>query len=330
MSRRAIWAVSFVVVIGLSFSMGWVVRECESRRPPTAREIVERDAASMPAGFIVDGLHGVDLSGLDDKRRRLALDLMNRIPCLASAGGVSVARCRRDAPGCVTSQRMADFIIDKVRRGMGKDEIIIALYDKALNEDRMRPRLSDNVTGLQLEGLPFSGSKDAVVTVVLMYDYTGPISRKALEKADQLLSIFPKEVKIVYWPWPMTRIRAGAERAAQVALAAGNLGGFDKIHALLVQNNGLAGDQELADYAEKTVMPSLIDETNSEKVIKRLETLMRAIDNLGIEYPPVFFVQGRRIAGPVPDSCFLMDVVQEELVRTVRAEYRNLEERIAP
>lgn len=330
-SRSAVLALALMAAMAFGFLMGFCLyRGCGKSLTKTSREIAERDAASLPAGFIVQDMNGVDLSGLDDKHRLIAIDLLNRVPCLASAGLISVARCRRDAPSCITSQRMADFIIDKVRKGMGEEEILIALYNKALNEDRVRPKLNDNVTNLQLEGLPFVGPKDAPVTVVLLYDYTGPISQKALREADQLMRLFPIAVRVVYWPWPMTKIRAGAERAAQVALAAGDLGGFDKVHVLLMQNNGSAGDQELADYAEKTAMPSLVDEANSEKVIKRLEALMRTIENLGIEYPPVFFVQGRRISGPVPTVCFLMDVVQEALSNTVRSEYQGLEERIAP
>lgn len=328
--RSALLAGGLIVLMALSFLMGWAIRGCRGKGPSAPREIAERDAASLPAGFIVRDLNGVDFSGLNDKQRLMALDLMNRVPCLASAGGISVARCRRDAPSCVTSQRMADFIIDKIRKGMRKEEILIALYDKALNEDRVRPKLSENVTDLKLDGLPQMGPNDAPVTVVLLYDYTGPISRKALQSADQLTRMFPKEIRIVYWPWPLTRIRVGAERAAQAALAAGNLGGFDKVHSLLVQNNGAAGDQELADYAEKAGMPSLVDEANSEKVIKRLETLTHTIDNLGIEYPPVFFVQGRRISGPVPTVCFLMDVVQDALSKSARSEYQTIEERISP
>jgi hypothetical protein len=97
-----------------------------------------------------------------------------------------------------------------------------------------------------------------------------------------------------------------------------------------VRNEGRSGDTELNEYAEKAAMPSLIDETNSEKVIKKLESLENAIKNLGIDYPPVFFVQGRRITGPVPGVCFLMDAVQAAMSKSVQSEYRNLEERIAP
>lgn len=316
------------VGMAVCFVFGWWARGCGAKDETPAERMARRDAEALPAGFIVSDIPGVDFSGLDDRQRLVALDLMNRIPCLAAAGGMSVARCRRDVPQCVTSQRMADFIIDKVRRGMDRDAIFVAVYDKALDEDSVRPKISGKATNLDVDNLAKTGS--GPVTVVVMYDYTSQISLKAIQSAEELLKLYGDKVKLVYWPFPMENLRPGSERAARIALAADNLGGFEKIHKLLAGAEGKASDAEIAAWAEQQQLPSLADEINSERVVQRLKTLTARAGNAGVEFPPVFFVQGRKITGPVPGACFLADAVQTAIAESVRAEYHGIEERIAP
>lgn len=312
----------------MGFVLGFFTRNCGSRATD-APENIRLEPSSPPVGLIKE-MNGVDLSQLSPQQQKTALELLNEIPCLASAGTMSIARCRRDIPDCVTSQRMADFIIDKVIKGYKKEDIIVALYDKALKERRVKTTLREERVNLPVDGLPFLGSPTAPVTVFLYFDYEGAISRKALASAEKLLNFYPDKVKVVYCPMPFSRTMEDARTAARIAIASGNMGGFSKVHELLIKNDGKAGEEEMAYYAENSGLAKLIEEANSQKVFSLVSNLESALSSLGVGLPPVFFVQGRRVEGSVPELCFLVDAVQQEFARAIRAEYRSIEERIAP
>lgn len=323
---RIVFAALALVLLG--FVMGFFIRNC-AKKDLESPDTAKLEPSSPPVGLIKE-INGVDLSQLTPQQQKTALEILNEIPCLASAGTMSIARCRRDVPDCVTSQRMADFIIDRILKGYKKEEVIVALYDKALKERRAKTELKEERVKVPMEGLPFLGSSNASVTVFLYFDYEGAISRKALESAEKLINFYPDKVKVVYCPMPFSRTREDARAAARIALASANLGGFQKVHELLLKNDGKAGEDELAYYAENSGLSGLIEEASSQKVINLVSNLESVLASLGMGLPPVFFVQGRRVEGPVPELCFLMDAVQQELALAVRAKYRSIEERIAP
>lgn len=319
------WSVGLVVLgflIGVSVK-NWGKTDTDT---PESRKL---EASAPPVGLIKE-MNGVNLFQLTPQQQKIVLEILNEIPCLASAGTMSIARCRRDVPDCIVSQRMADFVIDKAIKGYKKEDIIVALYDKALKERRVKTTLDEGRVELPIEGLPFIGSPNAPVTVFLYFDYEGAISRKALTSAEKLINFYPDKVKVVYCPMPFSRTREEADMAARIAIASANLGGFQNVHELLLKNDGKAGAEEIAYYAENSGLANLIEESSSQRVIALISSLESALGALGVGLPPVFFVQGRRVDGPVPELCFLVDAVQQEFAFVVRTEYRSIEERIAP
>ncbi len=72
--------------------------------------------AQDESGFYSQGLEGVDLSGLTEEQKGLALKVLNETDCTCGCG-MRVAQCRVDDQACPRSPTLARAIVDAVRRG---------------------------------------------------------------------------------------------------------------------------------------------------------------------------------------------------------------------
>jgi len=286
----------------------------------------------LPFGAVTDGIKGVDFSGLDANQERLALRLLNIAACLASDGMVSVARCRRDVPHCVTSQRMADFIVHKVKQGEEEEVILSRLYEKAVKEGGAIAVLGEDVADIPDADLPRLGPKDAPVGITFFYDYTSAISRLAWDKLAELRHLYPERVRFMFWPLPRSRMDERAEKAARVALAAHRLKKFDVVHSLLMNSEGSIEDGRLDDFTRQAGLePGVLNgEAVAPPVRSQMKKLNKLADQMGLHYPPIIFVQGKRIKGAVPGACLLVGSVQQAVAEAITAEYDEISRKIAP
>ena len=68
---------------------------------------------------------------------------------------------------------------------------------------------------------PVKGPRDAPVTIVEFSDFQCPGCKTYQGLLNQVLQLYPKEVKLVYKEFPLADIHANAVNAAKAALAAG-------------------------------------------------------------------------------------------------------------
>ncbi|GEM_PF-3258823 len=327
------WLIAALIITIVSFTVGGIVGYYRAEKNKKRNERIEHPSQNpYPFGVVTSGLKGVDLSGLDEEQETRVVNLLNVVLCLASNERMSVARCRRDVPHCVTSQRMADYIVDGVIKGLEDEVILTRLYGKAFKEGGAMANLENEKVYLLHENLPSLGPPDAPVAVTLFYDYTSGFSHQAWEKVIAMYHLYPKRVRVVFWPCPRSRLDPKAEKAARVALAAHRLGKFDVIHPLLMESKGEIEDGKLDGFTEEAGLEpeSLNQEAISPEVRSRVKTLQSRCLKLGIGCYPAIFVAGRRITGAIPETCMLVGAVQQALAETVTEEYEQLASRIAP
>ena len=317
---------SVVLVVLL---IGLFIRKCGTKEPQKESETIQK---LLPFGAVVEGLKGVDLSGIQPDQKVQVLYLLNVANCLASDGMMSVARCRRDVPSCVTSQRMADFIINGVKEGLADEVILTRLYEKAAREGGARAQLEDKKTLSPRNDLPYMGSADAPVTVTVLYDYTSSFSRHAVDEVMGMFELYPRQVRVVFWPSPRGRLNPVAEKAARVALAAYRLKKFDSVHQSLLDSEGEIGEGKLDSFTEDAGLPpdALNQEAIAEPVRGQLSALENKASELGVGFSPAVFISGWRAVGAIPSMCFLVGAVQRSLMETVTNEYDSLETKIGP
>lgn len=328
--------VLFALLASIIFSAGFaIVMKFDNEDKKTGATAVVEDYPGndyLPFGSITENLKGVDTSKLDDLKRTHAYKLFNIVLCFASDGGVSVARCRRDAPSCLTSQRAADFILNNIGQGMADEIILARLYEKVFRENGVIAKLDDAKTSIGEMNLPTLGSDKALVTINLFYDYTSTLSRRALEEVDALYRLYPDRVRVVLWPMPRNSLDSKAEKASRVALAAFQLGKFDIVHPMLIESEGEIGEGRLESFTEAAGLEpeSLNNIAISPEQRANLSTLIAKANGLGVNTTPAVFVAGRRIRGGVPSTCMLMGAVQEALFEILEKEYKEISARISP
>ena len=144
---------------------------------------------------------------------------------------------------------------------------------------------------------PVKGPRDAPVTIVEFSDFQCPGCKTYKGLVDQVLQLYPKDVKLVYKEFPLAEIHANALDAAKAALAAARQGKFWEMHDILYQNQDELGMDKLKQYAQKVGLDVLRWEKDFSSPEVR-QQLSREADEgraAGVDSTPSFFVNGRRI-----------------------------------
>jgi len=209
-ARKAMPYIAIVTMASILFLAIFFHESSEKKEKVEPEKKISSEQSAMPFGAVIEGLKGVDLSELKENDKIRALKLLNIVSCLASDGGMSVARCRRDVPHCVTSQRMADYITHLVGKGLDNEEIMASLYEKAIKENGAKARLDEKRWKIPKMDLPMLGSPESCVQVTLFYDYTSGFSHRAWEEVVGLHHLYPKRVRVVLWPSPRSSLEPKA------------------------------------------------------------------------------------------------------------------------
>ena len=65
-------------------------------------------------------LPGVDLTGLSTAQREIALQIMRAESCTCGCA-MKIAQCRMGDPGCISSRRLAHFVVTMASAGKSKE-----------------------------------------------------------------------------------------------------------------------------------------------------------------------------------------------------------------
>jgi len=113
-----------------------------------------------------------------------------------------------------------------------------------------------------------------------------------------VLKIFPKDVKLVFKHFPLTRIHNAAMDAARASWAAHQQGKFWEYHDLLFADSSNLNEQKFIEIAEKLGL----DMDAFNRLRKGQESLQKVNEDLqegitaGIPGTPTLFINGRLIA----------------------------------
>ncbi len=159
------------------------------------------------------------------------------------------------------------------------------------------------------------GPESAKVTIVEFSDFQCPSCKAVEPLVKQVLAKYPNDVRLIYRQFPLTQIHPHSERAAQTALAAGALGKFWEMHAVLFDNQ--ENWSELSDTAafdswvdgeltKLSIDKKVFREKIQDKSLKdSINTDVADGSKLNVDATPTFFVNGQKI--PAQDLLKIVD-----------------------
>ncbi|MBK8013909.1 MAG: thioredoxin domain-containing protein [Deltaproteobacteria bacterium] len=166
---------------------------------------------------------------------------------------------------------------------------------------------------IRAEERPSQGPRCAPVTILAFWDYGCRFCATADANLRELRRRYGDKVRIVYYFFPQNRHNEFAKLAARASMEAWTQGLFPEMHARLLKSQ--------ASLSEDTIF-RLMDELDLdvERFKKDLKKhggchdpcAVEAIEELGLERTPTFFINGRRIVGAQPFAVF-QDAIDLEL-----------------
>jgi len=130
---------------------------------------------------------------------------------------------------------------------------------------------------------------------------------------DQLVSEYPKDVRIVFKQHPLP-FHQSAGPASEAVMAAKDQGKFFEMHKKLMEMNGQISRDKLLEAAKSIGldMDRFTKDLDSPEVKARIDAESKESEGVGASGTPVTFVNGRFLNGAKPYNMF-KDMVDEEL-----------------
>ena len=242
-----------------------------------------------------EGLRGVDFSGLNEEQKELALKVLNESACDCGCR-MTVAQCRVEDQTCPRSPSLARAIVDAIRRG-GDEEAAQEAYRAALVAGRpSRPPERPAVHDIAVGDSPARGPASAAVTVVEFSDFQCPFCARALPVVQQVLDLYPEEVRIVFKHLPLP-IHPRARDAALAAEAAREQGKFWEMHDLLFRNPASLEREALVGYAGQLGLDTARFEADMDSagIAARVDRDIAEAARVDANGTPTFYVNGKRL-----------------------------------
>jgi protein-disulfide isomerase len=145
----------------------------------------------------------------------------------------------------------------------------------------------------------FVGNKDATVTLMEFGEYENEDCAKANEVVKKILEEYEGRVRFQFRHFPLTKIHQRSMKAAESAIAAGQLGKFWEMHNILFHNRRQLGTTSLKLYSKeagvenKHFLDDLINSTYGWQVRNDFQEGV----NKGVKDIPAFFVNGEKFVG---------------------------------
>jgi len=165
-------------------------------------------------------------------------------------------------------------------------------------------RLEDqfkNPVKVELGDSPIKGPKSAKVTVVAFSDFQCPFCSKGKDIIDQLVKMYPNDVKVAFKNLPLD-FHPQALPAAKAAYAAGKQGKFWEMHDLLFDNQKSLADGFYEESAKKLGldMDKFKKDLNAPETEAAIKADAAQAKALNVQGTPNFFVNGVNLRGAYP------------------------------
>jgi protein-disulfide isomerase len=248
-------------------------------------------------------MQGVDFSGLDEAKKKLAVDVLNENSCDCGCG-MKLGVCRRDDPTCPRSPGLAAQVVKLAGEGKGKDEIVKTV---------LSPPSKYMAFAVPAGSAPSIGPANAPVTLIHYLDYQCPYCVRVAPTIERIAAEYPDGVRIVFKMHPLA-FHAQAPLAAEAALAAHAQGKFLPMHKKLLESSAsLSRDKILAIAAEIGLdVPRFTKDVDAKASAATIARETQEVVGIGATGTPATFVNGRFVSGAKPFE-FFKTIIDEEI-----------------
>jgi protein-disulfide isomerase len=250
-----------------------------------------------------EAMSGLVFDGLTPEQKALAVKILNENSCDCGCG-MKVAVCRRDDPKCPRSPGLGTSVIDLVKQGKGRDEIVKAV---------LTPPTKFVSFALTPGDSPAIGPKNAKVTLLHYFDYQCPFCTRVGPAIEQIAKDYPDSVRIVYKMHPLS-MHPNALPAAEAAMAAAAQGKFIEMHRKLFENQQQLTREKFLGLAKEIGLDvdRFTKDIDAHKYLAAIQKDSKEAEDIGATGTPASFINGRYLSGAKPYGNF-KDIIDEEL-----------------
>jgi protein-disulfide isomerase len=236
-------------------------------------------------------LPGVDLEGLTNSQREIALQTMRAEGCSCGCG-MKIAQCRMGDPECVSSRRLANFVVKVASAGKSREAVRVELLKFAAAPEN----LLDDPIKIATDGDPVRGPASAKVTIVEFSDFQCPYCAKAAGEVKQILNKYPKDVRLIFKQFPLD-IHSQAAVAAEASLAAHAQGKFWEMHDKFYANFRSISEARILTWGQEVGldMTRFKKDLDSHKYRARITAEEKQGEDAGVAGTPTFYINGKKL-----------------------------------
>ncbi len=259
--------------------------------------------APAPGPVAAEEMTGLVWDGLSAEQKTLAVSILNDNSCDCGCG-MKVAVCRRDDKKCPRSPGLGAQVIDLVKKGESREEIVKAVLTPPSKFVQFPLTPGDS---------PAVGPKNAKVVLLHYFDYQCPFCSKVAPAIDQILKDYPNDVRVVYKMHPLP-MHPNAMPAAEAAMAAAAQGKFMEMHKKLFENQQqLTRDKYIALAKEIGLdVDKFTKDIDANAYAAAIQKDAGEAEGVGASGTPASFINGRYLSGAKPYGSF-KDMIDEEL-----------------
>ena len=210
------------------------------------------------------------------------------------------------APAAVNADDAFDANMEQyLKTEKGQEAISNALKSYAELLEKREKLAQCEKSPFEIGNSPVKGPADAKITIVEFSDFQCPYCKRGKDNMEQVMKMFPNDVKIVFKQLPLS-FHSKAKPAAKAALAAAKQGKFWEMHDLFFDNQGQLGDQYFEDKAKELGLDleKFKADMASPEVDAQIEAESKLAAESGISGTPGFFVNGVAVKGAYPPEHF--------------------------
>ena len=154
---------------------------------------------------------------------------------------------------------------------------------------------------LEVRDEPSLGPTNAPVTLIQYSDFQCPYCARSRELLDELRSLYPTKLRIVFRNFPLEQ-HPEAKRAAEAAQCAHDQGKFWAFHDLLFAHQSALKEPDLIKYAQRVQMNMSTFKKcfEGKEVTEFVDKVYRSGVAIGVKGTPAIYINGIKLVGLLP------------------------------
>jgi protein-disulfide isomerase len=311
MKSNTLWALitglAVGFIVGREFTRGGSASTGDSKTGSSATTTAAADTGAtgtIPADWVKEGeMNATDqFAGLTAAQRYVALKVLNEKPCDCGCPHGSVAKCKKEDPGCPRAPTIISTTVSLAKQGKSVEEILAAVKKPAGDS---APAAAGPQKVELAAWTPIKGPKNAKVTIVEFSDFQCPFCGRVVPTVKEIEEKYGKDVRIAFRHQPLP-FHNHAMEAAEAAMAANAQGKFWPMHDKLFANQQKLERADLDKYAEEVGlnMSRYKAAMDQHQYKNQIESDSKAGTGWGASGTPAFFINGQSLSGAQPFDSF--------------------------